>query len=120
MQLRLVERLQGKLAGVRLEVRPQAGVILEELLVVEDEILAHDPFERRGLLDQEAAAARGLRRLRNRGLALTCKLLDVHRSVVKSHDERRRDEREGEQQQAQKRSRIVALGEIEPDSHGPL
>src|SRR5882672_73367 len=120
VQLRLVERLQGQLAGVRLEVRSQPSIILEEFLVVEDEILTHDPFERRGLLDQEPAAARGLRRLRNRGLALTCELLDVHRGVVKSHDERRRDEREGEQQQAEKRSRIVALGEVEPDFHGPL
>src|SRR6266853_4246342 len=57
VQLRLVERLQRQLAGIRLEVRPEPDVVLEELLVVEDEILAHHPFERRGLLDQEAAAA---------------------------------------------------------------
>jgi len=57
VQLRLVERLQGQLAGIRLEVRPEPSVVLEELLVVEDEILAHYPFQRRGLLDQEAAAA---------------------------------------------------------------
>ena len=120
MQLRLVERLQGQLAGIRLEVRPQPSVVLEEFLIVEDEILAHHPFERGGLLDQEPASARGLRRLRDRGLALTCQLLDVHRSVVKSHDERRRDEREGEQQQAQKRPWIVSQGKVEPDFHGPL
>ncbi len=95
--MRLVEGLQGQLAGIRLEVRPQPSVVVEEPLVVEDEILAHHPFERGGLLDQEPAAARGLRRLRNRGLALPCQLLDVHRSIVKSHHERRRDEREGEQ-----------------------
>src|SRR5882672_7716286 len=120
VKLRLVERLQGQLAGIRLEIRPQPSVVIEEFLVVEDEVLAHHPFERGGLLDEEPAAARGLRRLRNRGLALTCELLDVHRSVVKGHDQRRSDEREGEQQQAQKRSRVVALGEVEPDFHGPL
>src|SRR6266849_1902957 len=117
VQLRLVEGLQGQLAGIRLEVRSQPSVVVEEPLVVEDEILAHHPFERGGLLDQEPAAARGLRRLRNRGLALTCQLLDVYRSIVESHDERRRDEREGEQQQAQKRPWIVALREVEPDFH---
>jgi len=47
-----------------LKYRPEAEAYHEELLVVEDEILPHYPFQRRGLLDQRRLPRDGLRCLR--------------------------------------------------------
>src|SRR5262245_20423789 len=69
-QLGFVQRLQRQLAGVGLEIGPESGVILEQLLVVEDQVLAHDALQGRRLLDQEAASARCFRRLRHGGLTV--------------------------------------------------
>ena len=78
---------------------------------------AHDPLESGCLLDQEAASARGSRRLRHRRLALAGQLLDIYRGVVERDDERSRDQQESKQQQAEERPRVVALREVEIDLH---
>jgi hypothetical protein len=79
------------------EVRSQPRVVVE-VLIIENEVLAHDALERRRLLDQQAAASRRLRSLRYRGLALSGQLLDVDRGVVERDDERRGYQEESEQE----------------------
>ena len=102
-----LERQRGELARGRAELLPHAVVVVDQRAVVEDELLAHDPLERRRLLEQQARGARGLRGLQHLLAALRREAVEREDELRERVEQRQADEQEAHQDELEERARVV-------------
>ncbi len=69
-ELRAIERKLLQLLRRHTEILAQAGIVVDELRVLQNQVLAHEAFERCGLFIGLPAGAAGLRGLQHRLLTL--------------------------------------------------
>jgi len=79
------------------EILTQSPVVLDELRVVQNQVLAHDALQRDGLLVELAARASGLRCLQYRLLALRAEPIEAYDQFNQRVQKRQTDQQETEQ-----------------------
>ena len=79
------------------EVLPQAAVVFNQLRVLQNQVLAHEPLERRRLLVELAAGAARLRGLQHRLLALRAQSVEADDQFNERIEQRQADQQESEQ-----------------------
>ncbi|TMH66275.1 MAG: hypothetical protein E6H55_01905 [Betaproteobacteria bacterium] len=96
-QLRALQRQLLQLLRGLLKILPQARVIVDELRIVENEMLADQSLQRRRLLVELPARAPRLRRLQDRLLALRSEAIEADDQLDQRVEQRKADEQETEQ-----------------------
>ena len=109
-QLVVGERQRRELLSRLQELLPYAPVIVEQRAVLQDQVLADDPLQRRRLLDELPAGAPGLRRLLHGLLALRLQLVERQDELRQRVDQRQADQQEPEQDELEKRSGVIHGG----------
>jgi hypothetical protein len=102
-----IELHRAQRARVLPEVLAHAAVVVQLELVLEDEVLAHDALERRGLLTQLTAQAPGLRGAHDRRLALAGEAIESPRELEQRVAQRQAHQKETQQQELGKGARVV-------------
>jgi len=101
-QLRAIERKLLQLLRRLPEVLAQARVIVDELRIVENEVLANESFQRGRLLVELPAGASGLRGLQHGLLALGPEAVEADDQLDQRVQQRQADEQETEQNELEK------------------
>ncbi len=96
-QLRAIERKLLQLLRRLPEILAQASVIVDQLRVVENEVLADEALQRRRLFVELPARAPRLRGLQHRLLALRAEAIEADDQLDQRVQQRQADEQESEQ-----------------------
>mgnify|MGYP005818362943 CR=1 FL=1 len=110
LALRRFERERRELRAGRAEILPDLAVVVEQRGIVEDDLLAHDPLERRRLLEEEPARARGLRGLQHFLAALRRESIDRQQQLRERVKQRQAHQQERQQDELEEGSRVIHLG----------
>lgn len=97
VERKLLQLLQGLT-----EILPHAAIVLDELRILKDQVLTHDPLERNCLLVELPARASRLRCLQYRLLALRAEPIEAHDQLDQCVQERQTDQQETEQDKLEK------------------
>ena len=94
--LRGLERQRRELSGRHAKVLAHMSVVVEERVVLEDQMLASNPFERCRLLEHQSARPAGLRGAQHFGARLRREAIERQNQLGERVDERQADEQEAQ------------------------